>query len=474
MKQISITWLFIFGAVAMAQGQNHAEEFEALINQYVQRCENGPPTIMPFANRKGYLVETSDSTWVNYPQGRVYKMRQEDLGQEQAYKFNIGYHVSDSLYLVHSGGGVVYLHDGRTLQRVDDSFYHHNQYGSVSFAYQGDLFLFGGSGLFTRKDILTRYDRQAREWLLQKTDGQKPDFSMSMAGIVLGDYFYIIGEPFIDARQYDLQLSREIAKRFTIYRLNLKTWHWDLLGSVDPELSHDLYSIKLTAVDPEKGLLYVNSPRGFITLDFLRNKAVRYDNAYPMLGSKVFLGMDPESLMFMYCDSRQFIKSFTITQQELEARKVSSSILYQANLDVYYSTLLEVIGVLFLVALILIVINELKFEKRIVIRLKGGAILFRSRNIRVFSPEEKELLMQLATSEALSFSDLEDIVSFPKDSQSVRVKKRDRHLRVLNEKIATIFNHDSANRPDYFTVQNSYDDKRSRLLGLNSEYFKIM
>lgn len=267
MKQISITWLFIIGAVAMAQGQNHAEEFEALINQYVQRCENGPPTIMPFANRKGYLVETSDSTWVDYPQGRVYKMRQEDLGKEQAYQFNIGYHVSDSLYLVHSGGGVVYLHDGRALQRVDESFYHHNQYNAASFAYQGDLFL---------------------------------------------------------------------------------------------------------------------------------------------------------------------------------------------------------------VALILIVINELKFEKRIVIRLKGGTILFRSRNIRVFSPEEKELLMQLATSEALSFSDLEDIVSFPKDSQSVRVKKRDRHLRVLNEKIATIFNHDSANRPDYFTVQNSSDDKRSRLLGLNSEYFKIM
>lgn len=474
MKQLYILWLFIFGAVAMAQGQNHAGEFEALINQYVQRCENGPPTIMSFANRKGYLVETSDSTWVDYPQGRVYKMRREDLGQEPAHKFNNGYHVSDSLYLVHSGGGVVYLHDGLTLNRVDESFYHHNQYGAASFAYQGDLFLFGGEGLFTRKDILTRYDRKAREWFLQNADGQKPDFSKSLGGIVLGDYFYIIGEPFIDARQYDLQQSRAIEKRVTIYRLNLKTWHWDLLGSVDPELSNDLDLLESTAVDPEKGLLYVNSPGGLMVLDFLRNTAERYQNPYHMARAKVFLGMDPESLIFIYCDGRQFIKSFTITQQELEARKVSSSILYQANLYVYYSTILEVIGVLFLVVLILIVINELKFEKRIVIRLKGGTILFRSRIIRVFSPEEKELLMQLATSEPLSFSDLEDIVSFPKDSQSVRVKKRDRHLRVLNEKIATIFNHDSANRPDYFTVQNSSDDKRSRLLGLNSEYFKIM
>jgi hypothetical protein len=184
--------------------------------------------------------------------------------------------------------------------------------------------------------------------------------------------------------------------------------------------------------------------------------------------------MESGDLVFIYCDSRQYLKTHTLTAENLAGSLEETNVIYQANLAVYYNTLLEVIAVLFLVSLVLIVINELKFEKRIVIRLKGGSILFRSRNIRVFSPEEKELMMQLATSEALSFSDLEDIVSFPKDSQSVRVKKRDRVLRVLNEKIATIFNHDSAKRHDYFTVQNSSDDKRSRLLGLNVEYFKVM
>ncbi len=474
MRQVYFILTLVLSLPYVAQGQNHGEAFEELINEYVVRCQNGPPTILPFANRKGYLVEISDSTWVDYPQGRTYKMSQEDLGAELAYKFSQYYHISDTLYVVHDGAGVVYRHDGQTLQRVDESYYHHNQYGAASFAYNSNLYLFGGTGLFTRKDILTYYDSMAREWLLQETTGQRPDLTQSMAGMVIDDYFYLIGEPFSDYRQYDLELSREIEKRFSVYRLNLKTWHWDLLGSLDPELSHDIYSIKYFVVDPEKELLYMNCSRGLFAIDFVRNTAERYENPYPILGARIFLGMDPGDLLFVYCDSRQYIKTICLSETEQEKRKTGVQLLYQANLDVYYNTLLEVIAVLFLVSLVLIVINELKFEKRIVIRLKGGTVLFRSRNIRVFNSEEKELLMQLATAQTLSFSDLEDIVSFPNDSQSVRVKKRDRVLRVMNEKIATIFNHDSAQKHDYFTIQTSVDDKRSRLLGLNDEYFKVM
>ena len=142
MRRSLLMIVLILGFYQMVHGQSYGERFEELINEYVDRCENGPPTILSYPNRQGYLIEISDSTWVDYPQGRLFKMRRDDLGKEQAYKFNIGYHVNDSLYLVHSGGGVVYLHDGNTLKRVDESFYHHNQYGSASFSYDNDLFLF--------------------------------------------------------------------------------------------------------------------------------------------------------------------------------------------------------------------------------------------------------------------------------------------------------------------------------------------
>jgi len=474
MRRMSTLWvLFLFGSFTTLS-QNSISDFEALINDYVVRCEGGTPRVIPLPKRGGYLVETSDSTWVSFPDGGVHKMLRKDLENEHAHKFSEYFHIGDSLFLAHGGAGVVYNFNGQTLKRVDESYYHHNQYGATRFSYKGSLFLFGGSGLFSHKNFITRYDLEAREWLLQEADGQKPFLALSAAGIVIGDYFYVLGEPFVNPDQYNPDFSKEIQKRFVVYRLNLKSWHWDLLGSVSPELSQRIYDTRLWEIDPEKGLLYINGPKGFFRIDFEHNSIVEFDNTYPMRGSTPFLGMNAQELWFLYCDSRQFIKGFSITESELEERKVNASVLYEANLSIYYNTLLEVIAVLFFVSLVLIVINELKFEKRIVIRLKGGSILFRSRNIRVFSPEEKELLMELATSEALSFSDLEDIVSFPKDSQSVRVKKRDRVLRVLNEKIATIFNHDSAKRHDYFTVQNSSDDKRSRLLGLNGEYFKVM
>jgi len=159
---------------------------------------------------------------------------------------------------------------------------------------------------------------------------------------------------------------------------------------------------------------------------------------------------------------------------ELSKNRVYTKELYQANLNLYYNTFLQVIGVLFFVTIVLILINELKFENRLVIRLKSGLVMYRSRNIKVFDQMEQAIVLSLAKEGVLSFSVLEDIVSFKDDSQAVRIKKRDRALRILNEKIATIFNHNADERDDYLKIETGLEDKRSRSLSLNPNYFKIM
>ena len=461
-----LAWINPFNAI-MAQGT--PQEF---LDAFIPRCLNGVPVFHQLLQEDAFMMQTSDSTYMTYPEGRTLKISAQDLGAEHAGKFHNSFVIDSTLYMTHDGAGVVFAYRDGVLERHDRSFYHHNQYGSTPFMYQGNMYLFGGSGLFARKDFITRYDLSEREWMIQKTTGTKPDVTTDAVGVVIGDVLYFIGNKFYSYEQYRDNLELQTKRDFLIFKLDLKTWHWSLLGQVPKAVGDDLFSLKLKKIDQRTQMLYVNGPKGLYKIDFKTNSYTKYDNTYPLVGAALMI--KPEGLSGLYCDSGQRLKFIDLSWEALEERKVESGILYKASLKIYYDTLLQVIGVLLFVALILILVNELKFERRVVIRLKGGIMLYRTRNIRVFDAQEQMVLLTLAHEGQISFSAIEDVVSFKNDSQSVRVKKRDRCLRILNEKIATIFNHNQSERADYFIIQSGSDDKRSRSLSLNAEFFKVM
>ena len=470
-RNTTILSLILLLNVSITRAQLDLEEF---LVQQIGRCEtNGLPTILPLPKSEGYLISSNDSTFVSFPDNQTYTMNKADLLNERSKDFDLFFNYQDTLYMAHGGGGVVYSFDGNTLKRIDESFFHHNQYGAIPFEYQGNFYLFGGSGLFSRKNFITRFDRSAREWLLQTTTGQRPSFGKSMAGIVIDNGFYVIAESNQESETDDQNLSDEKDVTFSIYRLNLTTWAWTLQGSVPKVIAKDLKEFKFSLFEASTYLLYLNSKNGLFALDFITNSITKYTNDYPLKGMKI-LALDDQGIDYLYCDSNQFYRKGNISNQELSKHKIYTKELYQANLKVYYNTLLQVIGVLAFVSLVLILINELKFERRIVIRLKGGSIFYRSKTIRVFDQNEQLVLLNLGYEDQISFSAIEDIVAFKNDSQSVRIKKRDRCLRILNEKIATIFNHNSEERDDYFIIESGSDDKRSKFIRMNMDYFKVM
>lgn len=466
---ITLTIFILVVSGPWLHGQNTRQEF---LDDFAPRCLNGPPVFHQLQNNNELIVQTSDSTYMTYPEGRVLKIGAHDLGQEHAGKFHFSFTVDSTFYLVHDGAGVVFAYRDGALERHDRSFYHHNQYGATPFEYKGSFYLFGGAGLFSRKNFITRYDLQEREWMIQNTTGTKPDLTPDAVGVVSNDVLYLIGNKFYSLDQYRENIELKNKRDFLVYKLDLKTWHWSLLGQVDPDLGDEIYSFKIKKVDTERNLIYINGPRGLYEIDLLANSFTKYENTYPLSGAKILLYKN--GLSGLYCDSGENLKFVDLSWEDLEQRKLESGNIYKPSLKIYYDTLLQVIGVLLFVSLILILINELKFERRIVIRLKGGVMLYRSRNIRAFDAYEQMVLMSLAQDGQIAFSAIEDIVSFNNDSQSVRVKKRDRLLRILNEKIATIFNHNDKERADYFIIQSGSDDKRSRYLSLNADFFKVM
>ena len=66
------------------------------------------------------------------------------------------FNIKDKTYLVHDGCGPVLEYRNDSIVRIDHSFLHQNQCAAVSFVYNNEIYFFGGYGLFTYKNILTR------------------------------------------------------------------------------------------------------------------------------------------------------------------------------------------------------------------------------------------------------------------------------------------------------------------------------
>ncbi len=85
-------------------------------------------------------------------------------GLKPEYFTDYHYQIGDATYLVDNGCGVVLQFIDNTFKRIDNSFRHRNQYQGVPFVKDSTMYLYGGYGLFTFKNILTKYDFERKEW----------------------------------------------------------------------------------------------------------------------------------------------------------------------------------------------------------------------------------------------------------------------------------------------------------------------
>ena len=84
------------------------------------------------------------------------------------YHFNINKHT----YLINIGCGPVLEYRNDSIVRIDNSFLQKNQFGASPFVYKNQICLFGGSGLFSDKNFITKFDFKSMEWFRLFTKGK--------------------------------------------------------------------------------------------------------------------------------------------------------------------------------------------------------------------------------------------------------------------------------------------------------------
>ena len=391
----------------------------------------------------------------------------KNLKQKTIPKFNlddshlnelIPTHINDKTYLFDRAGGVVVEYSDHEFKRDDKSFTHKNQYYSAYFTYNNEIYLLGGYGLFTDKNILTKYDFIAKEWFLIDTQGA-PEFITSDLFTVIGHKLYFINKG----------NNAVIKLKHTVYELDLNTFKFKLLGTTSFK-KHQKYLINQL----QDGRLIIIINRGYNKiLDFKNNLLLEVEMKYPVHPHSNLIKYD--SITHTYnLKTENFGKNMTrfdtVKDEDLEYRVLKQQQLYKPVHQNLIQSLTYGTCFMALLGLSFYSYKRYKNFNKLNINLTTKKISFKGKVINRLSDEEIDLLIRLA--EADDYIDYSDILNYHEKNMSYESQKKKRQLLIsqLQEKLK-FYIKDEANQ--LFLFKKSKEDKRYKIIKLNTDILVI-
>lgn len=199
----------------------------------------------------------------------------------------VSYSIKGRNFLVQDGSGPVLEFRNDSIVRLNKISIFQNQYTSAKFVYKNALHLFGGYGLFTFKNIVTKYDAPNKDWVQVQTFGDEmPSPRSHFYSYVVNENLYVFGG-------FEDNLSNILAPikcDNTVWRLNIPTMKWHNMGKFDMSMldqhtfltfpaNNKLYLVAITAygmvfeVDIEN-----NTIKKFVPKTLIKPTKIYFDN----------------------------------------------------------------------------------------------------------------------------------------------------------------------------------------------------
>ena len=349
----------------------------------------------------------------------------------QEYKF---FNIGNKTYLVHEGCGPVLEYRNDSIVRIDNSFLHRNQFGAVRFVYNNEIYFYGGYGLFTFKNILTKYNFQTREWIEVQTNREEEQEPREGAYSYLkGNDLYVFGG--VKKDNNDIVNVKLLDNK--IWRLNLSKMQWFCEGN---------YYNKLIKTEPEVPIndikkLYITS-RTFSEIDFYSNKINIYNRNY--FPNVISTYLDGKTLIGVYqISSKKFFHVGDISEFKGNLRDTAVFI-YPINESNKYLIFI-LIFLLTLILLLLALKNKLnpfvKPFKGIIYSTQKQAFLYKGKPI-IFEKQEEKVLFYLLTklNQFISLNEINQLFEINGNTETISatVKRREQAVSGLLTKVSKI------------------------------------
>jgi len=362
------------------------------------------------------------------------------------------------LYFVSAGCGVVYVKNGNTIKRQDHSFYHMNQYAGAYFMDEGEPRIYGGYGLFTNKNIITRYDTTEGEWYVVNTGINTPPAGIRGLIKKSNNHYYVFDG------------FRGIGSNYfyqdRVWSLDLKTLKWKNIGRLNPKIQEKrregFYELFQTI-----GNGYSCFENEIVSYDFERMRFKKYKFNAPKLYKKIiqvdslFLlcKMTSQYLRYIVISDSTFLRKFDFEEGDIILKKTNTSM----------STLVIIFS--FLSILVLLILWLLQKRKKQIFNRKNKSDNSLLIEAEEFNQTELDFLKLLIFHQenGLEISYINDLVNHDQPSIDTLKKRREILLKELRYKLAAKFN---IQQEEVFIERRMENDKRMKLLFLN-ELVKI-
>jgi len=383
----------------------------------------------------------------------------------QEYKF---FNIDTKTYLVHEGCGPVLEYRNDSIVRIDNSFLHRNQYRAVRFVYNKEIYFYGGYGLFTFKNILTKYDFQTREWIEVRTFSEVPmETRESAFSYLINKDLYVFGGMTKDEKK--IEGGKQLDT--TIWQLHLPTMQWRCKGN----LNLDYKRTRLFNQNQEN--LY------FITDTF--NEINPKKNYFKNFELKFLSGIisnyfEGDNIICVLKNNLKEKKYFAILPINTTKGKLLSTSIFimpvpknnKITFLLLFIILLLSISVLFVFRKK--IINKLKPFLGILYNQENKLFLYKGKSISIFEEQEKKLLLYLLeqNNQFVSLNNLNQLFenSNQPETISATVKRREQTVSRLLTKVSKITGIDEK---ELIVERKNSEDKRIKDLKILPNLLKI-
>tara|TARA_B100001093_G_scaffold51210_3_gene43464 strand:- start:5163 stop:6515 length:1353 start_codon:yes stop_codon:yes gene_type:complete len=343
--------------------------------------------------------------------------------------------LNGTIYFLYPGGGIVYKYIDDSIVRIDDSFAHRNQFSGFFFAHNNELFLLGGYGYWSSKNLLTKFNFQTGSWDVVSTGGLSPD-----DGIDQGSYVITGNSVFVFNFFSKTTIEVKETPSPYLFELNMKERKWYNRGRLMENTENNSF---------ESTLGRVRTPYG--------------KSLFSMIpGSSSFRVVDPEkNQVTRYKIENQLSKisknSISVKNHLIYSSKGADNISYQIalnDLNVFREKIVtklflsqkEMFGIylffsgIFLVMLVLTLLFF--FKSRSVLYKVLDLSIYNEKGVLSLTNSEKSILVLLSKTNVIENSKILDVFLDKTKSLDSAIKKKNKTIKDLNTKFKAFFDHD--------------------------------
>jgi hypothetical protein len=388
----------------------------------------------------------------------------------------VRYSIKGKTFLVQDGAGPVLEFRNDSIVNCNKISMFQNQIGSAKFVYKNELHLFGGYGLFTYKNIVTKYDAKNKDWEQVQTFGDEiPSPRSRFYSYVVNENLYVFGGYEDDPNDF---LNAKKCDNF-VWRLHLPTMQWHKIGKYDSNLLAQNTFLPFSTND-KLYLISTNIYGIVFEIDIVKNTIKQFTEKTLIKPTQIYFDNTKKELVCVTWISNGKYKIFQANLETFLGKPIEESeFIIPFYKEITTASFAFGIGILFIMIGIAIFLRKQKKNNLlpfngIVFKKETGNCYYKAKTIDNLEEPELRILLYLIEN-AIRFVPLNELNHLFENGNNAEnfssiVKRREITLGSLLQKLSVLTKFPEK---ELLINRKNPDDKRIKEIRIAPSFLRI-